>query len=127
MNPDGYERIMVDKKNEGRLNANRTDLNRNFPSIFGAQTASVRLEPETKAIIDLSMMYPFVMSANLHSGSLVVNYPYDDNPAHKKEYSPSPDEATFKMIAKASLMEPTGTWPEIPCKTGITSIRMISK
>ena len=75
------------------------DLNRNFPSRFGSGNA--QLEPETGAIIEWSKKYPFVMSANFHGGSVVVNYPNDDNEEKKEKFSPSPDEDTFKMISKA--------------------------
>lgn len=34
-------------------------------------------------------------------GSLVVNYPYDDDPEGVIRYSRSPDDAAFKMVALA--------------------------
>ena len=104
LNPDGYERIMVEKLREGRSNGNRIDLNRNFPSIFSRANENKTLEPETRAMIDMSTLIPFVLSANLHSGSLVVNYPYDDNVNHTQVSSPSPDDATFRMLAKSYSM-----------------------
>lgn len=47
------------------------------------------------------------ISTHVHSclcvflGSLVVNYPYDDDPEGISRYSGSPDDATFKMVALA--------------------------
>jgi len=39
---------------------------------------------------------PFVLSANLHNGDLVANYPYDDSANHLRGFSPSPDLPLFQ-------------------------------
>jgi carboxypeptidase D len=62
------------------------------------------LQPETLAVMSWSALNPFVLSANLHGGSLVVNYPYDDNKDDKITFTPSPDEEAFKMVSKAYSM-----------------------
>lgn len=59
------------------------------------------MQPETKAVIKWLHQYPFVLSANLHGGALVANYPYDDNAemVTGKE-SPTSDNKVFVMLAK---------------------------
>ena len=48
-----------------------------------------------------SRLYPFVLSANFHSGSQVVNYPYDLNVDNRRVDTPTPDDSAFRMIALA--------------------------
>jgi len=45
--------------------------------------------------------YPFVLSANLHGGTLVANYPYDDNKKGVATFTKCPDDAVFKQVSKA--------------------------
>ena len=59
-----------------RANANGTDLNRNFPDFF--EENDVYREPETLAIMNWLTQYPFVLSANMHDGAVLANYPYDN-------------------------------------------------
>ncbi|CAF0750791.1 unnamed protein product [Didymodactylos carnosus] len=139
MNPDGFEAeynqhdfVNTDKyvKDKGRPNANNIDLNRDFPSInlneinqqsngavvVNKQTQnrfdkldSKHLEPEVRAVMHWSIVYPFVLSANLHGGALVVNYPYDVNVVYKNgNSSKTPDDDTFQMLSRAySQAHPT--------------------
>lgn len=42
---------------------------------------------------------PFVLSANLHNGALVANYPYDSTKDHHRGVNLSPDNAVFERLA----------------------------
>lgn len=112
MNPDGYEKAFEGDEEGpvGRANANNVDLNRNFPDQYFPRTKeNGDLQPETLAVMNWSQTIPFVLSANLHGGSLVANYPFDDNPrGQSKVDSPSPDDALFRFLAKTySSAHPT--------------------
>lgn len=56
-------------------------------------------------MMDWIAKIPFVLSANLHGGALVANYPYDNKQAdNEPEFAsnianPSPDNDVFKMLA----------------------------
>lgn len=111
MNPDGYE-VSSEGPNtahmRGRPNANHVDLNRNFPDQYGTNKYNSKTEPETQAVIDWTLSLPFVLSANLHGGALVANYPFDDN---AKDFvlssrdptpavNPSQDNKMFEYLAR---------------------------
>lgn len=104
MNPDGFE---ISKEGDreslhGRANANKVDLNRNFPDQYGETKENRVSEPETIAVMKWIQAIPFVLSANLHGGSLVANYPYDDNPKKSLKNRPnySPDNKIFQYLAR---------------------------
>ena len=59
-----------------RYNANYVDLNRNYPDPFGTDPLDT-LQPENRAMIDYVSQHRFEVSANLHGGSEVMNYPWD--------------------------------------------------
>ncbi|MDA3905750.1 MAG: M14 family zinc carboxypeptidase [Bacteroidales bacterium] len=61
-----------------RFNANGVDLNRNFPdAILGDHPDGNTWQSETQAFMALADEQHFVMSANSHAGTMVVNYPWD--------------------------------------------------
>jgi carboxypeptidase D len=102
INPDGYDRAMHNHP-DGRFNSNKVDLNRDFVVFTANETAPVP-QVETANVQQWSKTFPFVLSANLHSGSLVVNYPFDSNKEEKIIDTPTPDDETFRMISKAYAM-----------------------
>ncbi|XP_040191485.1 probable carboxypeptidase X1 [Rana temporaria] len=130
MNPDGYE--MAYKLGSelsgwaiGRWNYQGLDLNHNFadlnnpmwdaednelefpnhyipiPEYYTFENATVA--PETRAIIDWMQKIPFVLSANLHGGELVVSYPFDMARSYwmAKELTPTPDDSMFRWLSTA--------------------------
>ncbi|KAK2580979.1 hypothetical protein KPH14_006039 [Odynerus spinipes] len=102
MNPDGYEISKVGDifGIQGRANAKGVDLNRNFPDRYETNDYNREQQPETKAIMSWIANIPFVLSANLHGGALVANYPYDNGPDPKSNLpNLSPDNDVFKMLA----------------------------
>jgi len=114
LNPDGFEKAseghcyQVDGGGIGRANANNVDLNRNFPDQFHDGTDHDSLvkgrEPETLAAMKFIASNPFVLSGNLHGGSVVASYPFDDHPngsPWKSLYSASPDDLVFRQLATA--------------------------
>uniref|UniRef100_A0A8C6KAB7 Carboxypeptidase D, a n=1 Tax=Nothobranchius furzeri TaxID=105023 RepID=A0A8C6KAB7_NOTFU len=105
MNPDGYEVAMEGdvRGYKGRNNSNNYDLNRNFPDQF--VTITDPIQPETIAVMNWVKSIPFVLSANLHGGSLVVNYPFDDDEEGVSHYSKSPDDQVFQQVARAFSQE----------------------
>ncbi|KAM9209769.1 carboxypeptidase D [Dugong dugon] len=116
MNPDGYEKAQEGDSVSvvGRNNSNNFDLNRNFPDQFVQITDPT--QPETIAVMSWMKAYPFVLSANLHGGSLVVNYPYDDDEQGLATYSKSPDDAVFQQIALSYSKENSQMFQGRPCK-----------
>lgn len=89
MNPDG--------NNSGvRTNANGVDLNRNFPDPYTSpNNTTVGRQAETAAVMLWTQGKDFVMSANFHTGALLVNYPYDNNASGSSVYTISPDDDVY--------------------------------
>ena len=86
-NPDGSYRLgdtdMI--TNPRRANDNNQDLNRNYPDNVAGLHYEGLYEDETLAFINFAKSKNFVLSANFHGGTELVNYPYDN--AYVSEYT----------------------------------------
>uniref|UniRef100_A0A7N6BCB1 F5/8 type C domain-containing protein n=1 Tax=Anabas testudineus TaxID=64144 RepID=A0A7N6BCB1_ANATE len=130
MNPDGYEVAYNKGSElagwaEGRYTFEGIDLNHNFPDLnnimWDAQEKAEEkskvsnhyipipeyytqedalVAPETRAVISWMQNIPFVLSANLHGGELVVTYPFDcTRDWAPQEDTPTADNAFFRWLA----------------------------
>jgi len=102
MNPDGYT-------NGSRYNAQGVDLNRNFPDrVRDPYNTTTGRAVETKHVMNWAFGRASVLSANFHTGALVVNYPYDSDPNYWTSYSATPDDALIieQSLAYSSLNGP---------------------
>ncbi|XP_023286145.1 probable carboxypeptidase X1 [Seriola lalandi dorsalis] len=130
MNPDGYEAAYEKGSElagwaEGRYSFEGIDMNHNFPDLnnimWDAQEKAedpskvpnhyipipeyytkedATVAPETRAVISWMQDIPFVLSANLHGGELVVTYPFDcTRDWAPQEDTPTADDAFFRWLA----------------------------
>jgi hypothetical protein len=85
-NPDGsYKTAANDIYNPGgatntptRANSAGSDLNRNYPdAIGGLHDDGLVYQPETVAFMNFTASRNFVLAANYHGGTEVINYPLD--------------------------------------------------
>ncbi|CAJ0565208.1 unnamed protein product, partial [Mesorhabditis spiculigera] len=83
MNPDGHEKGIAGDR-------------MGYTEMSGGKEP----EPETVAVMKWLQQYPFVLSTNLHGGSLVANYPWDDSVTGRDgEYTPTKDDVLFVGLA----------------------------
>jgi subtilisin-like proprotein convertase family protein len=94
MNPDGTAMGT-------RNNANGVNLNRDFPDQHTdpVNTPDGR-QPETQAVMLWGFDTSTNLSANMHGGALVANYPWDSNASGQSVYSPSPDDSVFVSVSR---------------------------
>lgn len=78
-NPDGtYANGNNTVSGARRFNFNGVDLNRNFPDFTaGTNPDGNNWQPENIIIMHLTDSLHFVLSANMHTGAEVINYPWD--------------------------------------------------
>lgn len=76
-NPDGTYKTGNFIFLPSRFNANEVDLNRNFPDPMSPYNSSNVQQKETSDMVRFLRERRFVLSANFHSGSELVNYPWD--------------------------------------------------
>lgn len=125
MNPDGYEATP-----RTRGNAHGVDLNRDFPRFPAEYTETfydgepLRAEgrqPETAAVMAWTANHRFVLSANLHTGALLVNYPYDDDGQPSGVDSPTPDDELFRHVSLAYSVHNPPMWNSPFFENGISN------
>ncbi|XP_048456337.1 probable carboxypeptidase X1 [Rhincodon typus] len=70
-----------------------------IPAYYKWPNASVA--PETRAVINWMRKIPFVLSANLHGGDMVVSYPYDmARPTWlQQKLTPTADDTVFRWLS----------------------------
>ena len=113
MNPDGFE---LGQRN----NANDVDLNRDFPDQFQDPNNNVNgRQPETRSVMQWSEQHNFLLSANMHTGALVVNYPFDG--PNSGSYSACPDDDIFVDLALTYSENHQDMYTESPFSQGITN------
>ncbi|MBQ7062076.1 MAG: DUF2817 domain-containing protein [Bacteroidales bacterium] len=96
-NPDGtYAGGDQTVSSSKRYNANNVDLNRNFPDPFGSAPVNTQ-QAEVTAMIDYATAHHFLMSANLHGGSEVMNYPWD---SFTSAQNPHPKSDWWQAVCK---------------------------
>ncbi len=123
MNPDG---LTLNQ----RYNANGYDLNRSFPqyatdftnTVFDGPPSTAGRELEVAAVMNWTAGHTFVVSANFHTGSLVVNYPYDFVPGVASGiYTACPDDALFQNISRRYSVNNPPMWNSTEFTDGITN------
>ncbi len=93
-NPDGtYHGGNNSVSGATRENANGVDMNRNYPDPHsGPHPDGYEYQTETQWFMDFAAEIPFVMAANYHGGSEVMNYPWDNS------YTLHADDAWWKLV-----------------------------
>lgn len=95
MNPDGQA-----ASPQTRGNGHGVDLNRSFPDrVDDSTNTTTGREPEIVAVMNWTAQHNFILSANFHGGSLVVNYPFDGSYSGASVDTPTPEDALFEYTS----------------------------
>ncbi len=85
-NPDGtYRNDNSTVAGATRSNLNGVDLNRNYPNPVNDPWDE--LQPETEVMISFTDTMNFIMSANMHGGTELVNFPFDSWRSDQKRHA----------------------------------------
>ena len=96
-NPDGtYHGGNSTVALASRYNANYVDLNRNYPDPFGTDPLDP-IQQENEAMIAYVAAHHFRLSANIHGGSEVLNYPWDSFTSYER---PHPNSDWWKGVSR---------------------------
>ena len=127
MNPDGHA---VDR----RSNSLGADLNRSFPvfptdfigTYFDGEDPDLdNRQPEVRHVMNWTLDNSFVLSANFHTGALLVNYPYDDDAdgdtRDSGEDAPTPDDLLFEDISLRYAIANTPMFNSTVFENGISN------
>jgi hypothetical protein len=122
MNPDGASATRPQ-----RYNAKNHDMNRSFPDgalqplgtfangdgmmtggyvptvdvVHGVNRFPASEVPETTAFMRFCMEHPCKAALHLHSGDVLISYPYGNNAERKDGYTASPDDELYRALADA--------------------------
>lgn len=115
-NPDGsfYYDNNLSLKNAHRETVSGVDLNRHFPDpTLGEADDTTGREPENRHMMNFLKEHGFSMSANIHGGTEVVNYPWD------YAYKLHADDPWYRLISheyadEAMAVDPSYMfgWPD---------------
>lgn len=84
-----------------RYNLNGRDLNRNFPDPgAGDPDDTTGVQQENRYMMQFMHKHKFNLSANIHSGTEVVNYPWDHKPDEGEAPVLHPDDAWYRLISR---------------------------
>ncbi len=117
MNPDGTALGQ-------RYNANGYDLNRSFPDQFvDPDNTTDGRQPEVANVMNWVLDRRPIVSLNYHGGTLVANYPFDNNPQNQSVESPTPDpdDAALIYLAESYTVHNTPMWTSTSFYHGITN------